>query len=169
MAPHHAFVVLVGPGWKVGPVAAEGGHEAELCFGARWCVRDYDAWFWPMDLAVVRRWLLRKGFEASSDRRGVQRGCVETAIGAAPEIEVRLSEWGGGLSDIGVRFALTASSPEGWLNWAQVVSEVCAEWELRLVDPYRQCLIDGSEVLRVLEWAPQWREARARFDWPYLC
>jgi hypothetical protein len=122
-----------------------------------------------MDVAVVRRWLLRKGFERSSDRRGVQWGYVETATGAAPEIEVRLSQWGGGLSDIGVRFALTANSPERWLEWAQIVSELCAEWELRVVDPYGQCLVAGSEALRILEWSDEWREARARFDWPYLC
>ena len=71
--------------------------------------------------------------------------------------------------DVCMKFALTPCCDDRWLEWARVVQELCGKWELKIVDPYECCLVDGSEVLWVLESTSKWEKARASFGWPFVC
>lgn len=170
MMSNRSSIVLLAPGWR--PVFGKGRKRFEFIaepFGAHWCVRGQNSWVPAADVAVVRRWLLRRGFKQSWDWYVLQSGEPETPCEIEPEIEIHLGREGGDLVDVCVKFALTPGCDTRWLEWARVVRELCGQWELKIVDPYECCLVDGSEVLWILESTSQWEKARASFGWPFVC
>ena len=170
MISSRSSIVLLAPGWK--PVFGESRNYLESTTGASgadWRVREQNSWIPAVDLAVVRRWLLRRGFKQSWDWYVLQSGEPETPCEIEPEIEIHLGREREALVDVCVKFALTPGCDVRWLEWSRVVRELCGKWELKIVDPYECSLVDGSEVLWILESTSQWAKARESFDWPFVC